>query len=145
MLQGPPTWRVLPQFSNYELDHTRFELRRLLGKGSYGSVVEAIDHLTGQKVAIKKISNVFEVFENAKRIFREIRILRHCNHQNIVKLVHIQAPSDLLSFSDVYLIFECMDTDLAKLVRDDTQTITIPHVRWFLWQLLLSIKYTHSW
>jgi mitogen-activated protein kinase 1/3 len=70
--------------------------------------------------------------------------LRHCNHQNIIKVTHIQAPSDLLNFNDIYIVFECMDTDLAKLVRDDTQTITIPHVRWFLWQLLLSVKYTHS-
>ncbi len=107
-------------------------------------MAEAIDHLTGQRVAIKKVANVFEVFENAKRIFREIRILRQCAHNNIVRLTHIQAPSDLLGFNDVYIVFECMDTDLAKLCRDDTQTITIPHARWFMYQLLLAVKYLHS-
>ena len=56
-----PTWRVKPQFANWEVDHTRFEVKRLLGKGSYGSVAEAVDHLTGQRVAIKKIPGVFEV------------------------------------------------------------------------------------
>ncbi|RYG52426.1 hypothetical protein EON67_01265 [archaeon] len=56
-----PTWTVKPQFAGWEIDHTRFEVKRLLGKGSYGSVAEAIDHLTGARVAIKKIPNIFEV------------------------------------------------------------------------------------
>ena len=67
-----PTWRVKPQFAPWEIDHMRFEVKRLLGKGSYGSVAEAFDHLTNQRVAIKKIANVFDVFENAKRIYREV-------------------------------------------------------------------------
>ncbi len=57
----PPTWRVKPQFAGWEIDHRRFEITKQLGKGSYGSVVEAIDHLTGKKVAIKRITQVFEV------------------------------------------------------------------------------------
>ncbi len=56
-----PTWRVKPQFAGWEIDHMRFEVKRLLGKGSYGSVAEAFDHLTNQRVAIKKIPNVFDV------------------------------------------------------------------------------------
>lgn len=90
-----PTWRVKPQFAAWEIDHMRFEVssrlgpllqlmlpmappqvKRLLGKGSYGSVAEAFDHLTNQRVAIKKIANVFDVFENAKRIYREVRSYR---------------------------------------------------------------------
>ena len=33
-----------------------------------------------------------QVFENAKRIFREIRILRLMDHPNIVKIAHVQQP-----------------------------------------------------
>ena len=87
-----PTWRVKPQFAAWEIDHMRFEVKRLLGKGSYGSVAEAFDHLTNQRVAIKKIANVFDVFENAKRIYREVRSLRLLVHPNIVKIVHLQQP-----------------------------------------------------
>ena len=125
----PATWRVKPQFTNFDIDHNRFEIKRALGKGSYGSVVEAIDHLTGKRVAIKKINAVFDVFENAKRIFREVRILADLKHPNIVPLVHVCQPTDLLKFTDLYVIFECMDTDLAKLCKDDTQCLTTPHVR----------------
>lgn len=57
----PPTWRVKPQFASWEIDHKRFEIIKLLGKGSYGSVAEAIDHVTGKRVAVKKINQIFEV------------------------------------------------------------------------------------
>jgi hypothetical protein len=30
-----PTWRVKPQFVEWEIDHTRFEIKRLLGKGEF--------------------------------------------------------------------------------------------------------------
>lgn len=53
-----PTWRVKPQFVSWQLDHGRFQVQRLIGKGSYGSVAEGIDHLTGRRVAIKKINSV---------------------------------------------------------------------------------------
>ena len=39
--------------------------------GSYGSVGLAFDHKLKKRVAIKKINDVFHIFENAKRyVFR---------------------------------------------------------------------------
>lgn len=68
--------------------------------------------------------------------------------------------SNLNTFSDLYVVFEAMDTDMAKLTRDVTQSLTIPHVRWFMYQvscmravvtyftafeqLVRAIKYVHS-
>jgi serine/threonine protein kinase len=52
----------------------------------------AYDHVKGTRVAIKQIKDVFGVFENAKRIYREIKLLRALDHENIVKIVHIQKP-----------------------------------------------------
>jgi len=140
----PCTWGVKSQFATWEVDHARFELKRTLGKGSYGAVVEALDHLTGQRVAIKRVDNVFDVFENAKRIYREVHILRRMEHANIIKIVHIEAPRDLGSFNTLYMVFECMDTDFQKLTKDETQDLTIQHVRHFLYQTLLGMKYIHS-
>lgn len=55
VMPSEPTWRVKPQFAGWEIDHSRFQMQRLIGKGSYGSVAEGIDHLTGKRVAIKKV------------------------------------------------------------------------------------------
>lgn len=57
-----------------------------LGHGAYGVVVSALDRQTGARVAIKKCPNVFEDPLDAKRIAREIRLLRHFHHPNIIKV-----------------------------------------------------------
>lgn len=36
----------------------RYEPIKLIGKGTYGAVVSATDHLTKEKVAIKKLSKI---------------------------------------------------------------------------------------
>ena len=37
-----------------------------------------------EKVAIKKVSKAFEDLVDAKRILREIKLLRHFDHENII-------------------------------------------------------------
>jgi mitogen-activated protein kinase 1/3 len=71
-----------------------YEVKKVIGQGSYGNVCEAIHRPTGQKVAIKKIFNLFEDEIDTKRMLREIKILKHLNHPNIVKLYDILEPSD---------------------------------------------------
>ncbi len=38
-------------------------------------------------------------------------------------------------FNDLYIVFECMDLDLMKLGRDVKQSLTLEHVRWFMYQV----------
>lgn len=47
----------------------------------------------GQQVAIKKISNAFEVLTNAKRTLRELKILKHFKHDNIIAIKDILQPN----------------------------------------------------
>jgi serine/threonine protein kinase len=49
----------------------------------YGLVVSAEDTETGEKVAIKKVPKAFEDCVDAKRILREIKLMRHFNHENV--------------------------------------------------------------
>ena len=58
----------------------RYSIKEVIGKGSYGVVCSAIDNFTGEKVAIKKINNVFEHVSDATRILREIKLLRLLKH-----------------------------------------------------------------
>ena len=60
--------------------------------GAYGEVVEAFDHLHNRKVAIKRIDGLFDVFENGKRIYREVAILKQLDHESIIKVHHIVMP-----------------------------------------------------
>jgi serine/threonine protein kinase len=80
-----------PELVVYEIEGTRFEVtpryevQKVLGKGGYGLVVQALDRVSKKKVAIKKICNIFEKKSIIqKRILREIKILRHFqNHENV--------------------------------------------------------------
>lgn len=58
----------------------RYTIKEVIGKGSYGVVCSAVDIKTGEKVAIKKINNVFDHVSDATRILREIKLLRLLRH-----------------------------------------------------------------
>ncbi|CAM9105426.1 unnamed protein product, partial [Discosporangium mesarthrocarpum] len=113
--------------TGFELD-TKYELMRAIGHGAYGVVVSAIDHTTNTKVAIKKIPQAFEDLVDAKRIAREIRLLRHFNHKNIISVVDILPPASLDEFEDVYIVSELMDTDLQRIIQS-RQLLSVEHVQ----------------
>jgi len=48
------------EFRNWSVG-SRFHIKRFLGRGSYGSVCEAFDKVTKSRVAIKRITDLFEV------------------------------------------------------------------------------------
>lgn len=79
-------------------------------------------YFTGQKVAIKKISNAFEVVTNAKRTLRELKILKHFKHDNIIAIKDILQPNlPHSAFKSVYVLPK---TFIITLVVNDTCTST---------------------
>lgn len=44
---------------------------------------------TREEVAIKKIGNAFDNRIDAKRTLREIKLLRHMDHENVSLLTHV--------------------------------------------------------
>nr|KYP34227.1 Mitogen-activated protein kinase isogeny MMK1 [Cajanus cajan] len=54
-----------------------------IGKGAYGIVCSALNSETNEHVAIKKIANAFDNKIDAKRTLREIKLLRHMDHENV--------------------------------------------------------------
>jgi hypothetical protein len=48
--------------------------------------------VTGEKVAIKKIGNAFENLTDARRTLREIKLLRHLRHENIIAVKDVLKP-----------------------------------------------------
>ena len=116
-----------------------------IGKGAYGIVCSAKDEKQNTKVAIKKITNAFENVVDAKRTLREIKLLRHLRHENVVPITDCMLPpkEEDHSFNDVYVMYELMDTDLHQIIRSD-QPLTDDHCQYFIYQLLRGLKYIHS-
>ncbi|RHY10107.1 hypothetical protein DYB25_011504 [Aphanomyces astaci] len=107
---------------------TRYRLVRVLGKGSYGQVAEAYDTIGNKRVAIKKINNVFDQEVDCKRLYREIYILRHLRHPEVITLLDVLQPPSYATFNDLYLVFEFVDTDLHKLIMSP-QYLTTRHIQ----------------
>ena len=136
----------------------RYTNLRPIGGGSYGFVCSADDTLTGEKVhhtylawqavlwsqgfparvqvAIKKVANVFHDLIDAKRILREIKLLRHFRqHENIIAVKDIICvPPNTIDFKDVYIITNLMESDLDRIISS-SQGLSDQHFQYFLYQI----------
>ena len=103
------------------------------------------DTTTGRKVAVKKVGDAFNDETDAKRTLRELKLLNHLNHENIVRLVDV-LPGGATSAreqQDVYAAMESMDTDLHQIIRSK-QALTDEHAQYFMYQLLCALQFMHS-
>ncbi|KAL5713313.1 mitogen-activated protein kinase [Ranunculus cassubicifolius] len=130
-------WQTL-----FEID-TKYVPIKPIGRGAYGIVCSSVNRETNEKVAIKKIHNVFENRVDALRTLRELKLLRHLRHDNIIALKDVMVPIHKTSFKDVYLVYELMDTDLHQIIKS-SQELSNDHCQYFLFQLLRGLKYLHS-
>lgn len=94
---------------------------RPLGTGVTGLVLSAMDHRTGQRVAIKKL--VMRDAVTVKHALREVRITHRLRHENVVQVHEVLAPygrplpRDPTKLSALYIVQECMETDLARVLE----------------------------
>ena len=57
----------------------------------------AVDSRNENKVAIKKLARPFQSAIHAKRTYRELRLLKHMNHENVIGLLDVFTPGTSLS------------------------------------------------
>lgn len=123
-----------------------YKLRGVIGKGAGGTVIKAVHKLSGKKYAIKCIKNSFETFYVAKRVLREIQILRHLTQMK--GNVHTTKLHDILhseDFSHIFLVMDYMESDL-KQVLDDARKIKMEeeHMVIIVYKLLCALKFLHE-
>jgi serine/threonine protein kinase len=139
---GKATYKV--KGTTFEVDD-RYEVKKKIGQGAYGLICAATDKSTGETVAVKKIANAFEDAIDCKRTLREIRLLQHFNHENVLNLRDIMLPpaGALSEWNDIYLALELMDTDLHYIIHSK-QALTDDHIQYFIYQVLRGLKAIHS-
>lgn len=69
-----------------------YAVRKAVGQGAYGLVCSGRNVESSKLVAIKKIPKAFEDTVDCKRLLREIKILRHFKHDNVLGLLDILPP-----------------------------------------------------
>lgn len=122
----------------------QYRLEQVIGEGSYGVVCSAVNTVTGEKVAVKRIMRVFEEAPEALRTLRELKFLRLLkNHENIITIKDVLLPSDRDRFDDIFVVLELMPTDLTRVLRSRIE-LTNEHIRWLIFQLIRGIYYIHT-
>uniref|UniRef100_A0A4X1ULS6 mitogen-activated protein kinase n=1 Tax=Sus scrofa TaxID=9823 RepID=A0A4X1ULS6_PIG len=136
-------------FYRQELNKTVWEVPQRLqglrpvGSGAYGSVCSAYDTRLRQRVAVKKLSRPFQSLIHARRTYRELRLLKHLKHENVIGLLDVFTPATSIEdFSEVYLVTTLMGADLNNIVK--CQALSDEHVQFLVYQLLRGLKYIHS-
>ncbi len=120
-----------------------YEILKQIGSGSYGCVVEAKKLSTGQKVAIKRMNNLFDDTVDCKRILREITLLRLLQHENLISIVEIIEPRSWDTFDHIYVVTDYCQSDLKKLFKSPIHLEYI-HIQTLTYNILCALKYLHS-
>uniref|UniRef100_A0A8C6MFH3 mitogen-activated protein kinase n=1 Tax=Nothobranchius furzeri TaxID=105023 RepID=A0A8C6MFH3_NOTFU len=130
-------------FYRQEINSTMWEVPekytrlKQVGTGAYGSVCSAIIEKTKEKVAIKKLHRPFQSEIFAKRAYRELRLLKHMKHENVIGLLDVFTPSlGFDDFQDFYLVMPFMFTDLSK-VRGQ---LSEDKVQFLVYQMLCGLR-----
>ncbi|XP_062043452.1 mitogen-activated protein kinase 13 isoform X1 [Lepus europaeus] len=135
-------------FYKQDVNKTAWELPKTyvspahVGSGAYGAVCSAIDKRSGEKVAIKKLSRPFQSEIFARRAYRELLLLKHMQHENVIGLLDVFTPaSSLRNFHDFYLVMPFMQTDLQKIMGME---FSEDKIQYLVYQMLKGLKYIHS-
>ncbi|XP_070827769.1 mitogen-activated protein kinase 12 isoform X2 [Chaetodon trifascialis] len=141
--------RVRPGYNRQDVNKTSWEVPeryrdlRQVGTGAYGTVCSAVDSRTGTKVAIKKLYRPFQSELFAKRAYRELRLLKHMKHENVIGLLDVfTADLSLDIFHDFYLVMPFMGTDLGKLMK--LQRLSEEKIQYLVYQMLKGLKVENS-
>nr|XP_046222173.1 mitogen-activated protein kinase 14A-like isoform X2 [Oncorhynchus gorbuscha] len=116
---------------------------KAVGSGAYGTVCSAIDQQTKEKVAIKKLYRPFQSLIHAQRAYRELRLLRHIQHDNVISLLDVFTPDfSLEKFQTFYMVMPFVAQDLGRIMKSRRLTDRI--IVYLFYQLLRGLKYIHS-
>ncbi|RNF11832.1 cell division related protein kinase 2 [Trypanosoma rangeli] len=116
----------------------RYNRMDILGEGTYGVVYRAVDKVTGQIVALKKVRLDRTEEGIPQTALREVSILQEVHHPNIVNLLDV-----ICTDGKLYLIFEYVDHDLKKTLEKRGGTFTGLLLKKLLYQLLDGLFFCH--
>ncbi|CAD6591064.1 MAG: MAPK protein hog1 [Alectoria sarmentosa] len=91
-----------------------------------------------QAVAVKKIMKPFSTPVLSKRTYRELKLLKHLRHENVISLSDIF----ISPLEDIYFVTELLGTDLHRLLT--SRPLEKQFIQYFLYQILRGLKYVHS-
>lgn len=114
-------------------------------------VVKAIERCSGKKVAIKGIANIFQANYIAKKVLREMHLMRRLTQlgcpSSICALLDVVAPPlfDQADHNYLFLVMDYMPWDLKKVVETVDRThFGDKHLLRITYGILCALNFLHS-
>ncbi|KAK3212864.1 hypothetical protein Dsin_017570 [Dipteronia sinensis] len=140
----------------------KYEKLEKVGEGTYGKVYKAKDRSSGKLVALKKTRLEMDEEGIPPTALREVSLLQLLSQSlYVVRLLCVEhadsssssslnsAATDSSSKSNLYLVFEYLDTDLKKFIDSHRKGVNprpLPStlIQSFLYQLCKGVAHCHS-
>lgn len=132
-----------------------FKQLQQIGSGVYGSVYHA-QAPTGTIIALKYLRLERETEGLPITAIREISLLKRLNHMNVIKLLDVVTSTYMKvgarRHSDIYLVLEWCDHDLARLLSKDKENkknglptfFSEALIKEFMSQIISAFSYLHN-
>ncbi|XP_034433637.1 dual specificity tyrosine-phosphorylation-regulated kinase 2 isoform X2 [Hippoglossus hippoglossus] len=121
----------------------RYEVLKVIGKGSFGQVVKAFDHKSQTHVALKMVRNEKRFHRQAAE---EIRILEHLRKQDKDSSMNVIHMLENFTFRNhICMTFELLSMNLYELIKKNKfQGFSLPLVRKFAHSILQCLDSLHK-
>lgn len=117
-----------------------------LGQGTFGEVKRARHFLTGEDVALKKVTIHEEKDGMPITAIREIKLLKKLRHPAIVPIVDMayRPPTERGQMGEVFMVEPYMDHDLNGMLENPSIVFTPSQIKLYMKQLFEGTLYLHQ-
>lgn len=117
----------------------RYEIVKVLGSGSFGQVLLAVDHKTGKECAVKVIRNKTRFHQQALIEVEILKLVTEKDCHNAYNVVHI--IDNLMFRKHMCIIFELLSINLYELLKsNEFNGLSNNLIRRFAVQIAQSLK-----